>query len=204
MTAVNEQHGVPAPPSPGVPAQQAHPDAQFGQPWPDSAPREPIRSLRAPRTAWGTFKMLFGAAIVLAFVGGVVYTHVIDPDRDDAGNVRGDRTISFDDVRTGDCANLNRFIGLDSDMAATPCTSAHNAEVIGIYTMPKGDWPGEEAVGETAKTECSRRLQAYTGTPADDLETVYATPTSATWSRDRDIVCFAYRSGGGLTASVRR
>ncbi len=199
VTAVNEQHGVPAPQPP-----DAHPDAQFGQPWPDSAPREPIRSLRGPRTAWGTFKALLGAAIVLAFVGGVIYTHVIDPDRDDAGNVRGDRTISFDDVRAGDCTSLNRFIALDSDIAATPCTNAHNAEVIGRYAMPKGDWPGQDAVDKSAKTECARQLKAYAGTPADDIEAVSATPTESTWSRDRDIICFAYRSAGDLTTSLRR
>jgi len=148
--------------------------------------------------------MLFGAAIVLAFVGGVIYTHVIDPDRDDAGNVRGDRTISFDDVRAGDCTNLNRFISLDSDIAATPCTNAHNAEVIGRSTLPKGDWPGDAAVEKSAKTECARQLKDYTGTPADDIDTVFATPTESTWSRDRDIICFAYRSAGGLTTSLRR
>jgi hypothetical protein len=150
--------------------------------------------------------MLFAAGIVLAFAGGVFYTHVIDPDRDDAGNVRGDRSISFEDVRIGDCANLNAVIGLDDGIEATPCTSAHNAEVVARYTMPKGDWPGQDAVDKSAETECPRGLQAYAGAAAEtlDVESVFATPTSSTWSRDRDIVCFAYRSGGGLTSSLRR
>jgi hypothetical protein len=148
--------------------------------------------------------MVIGVGIVLAFIGGVFYTHVIDPDRDDAGNVRGDRSILFTDVRVGDCANLNAVLGFDTNIDATPCTNRHNAEVIARYTLPKGDWPGQDAIDKSAQTECPRHLKDYAGTPKDDIDTVFATPTESNWSRDRDIVCFAYKSGGGLTSSLRK
>ncbi|WP_157441157.1 septum formation family protein [Actinoplanes awajinensis] len=179
------------------------PGVQFGQPWPDSAERSPSKPPRSPRTVWGTIKTLIGVGIVVAFAGGVFYTHVIDPDRDDAGNVRGDRSITYADVRVGDCAKLNPFIRQDSNVDVTPCTSTHNAEVVARHTMPKGDWPGEDAVDKTATTECSKQLESYAGKSAD-VEPIFAVPTESTWSRDRDIVCFAYRSGGGLTKSLRK
>lgn len=198
---MNGQHGV----SDGPPAAgpEGYPEAQFGQPWPDSVERGPSKPPRAPRGAWGTFKLILGIGIVAAFAFGVFYTHVIDPDRDDAGNVRGDREITFADVRIGDCATLNTFIGLDNDVDVTPCTSSHNAEVVGRFTLPKGDWPGADAVDKAAKSECARLQEAYAG-KTDTVSTVFAEPTESTWSRDRDVVCFAYSSGGGLTASVRR
>jgi hypothetical protein len=210
VTAVNAHHGEPAPPPIDDPSaagqpQPPYPGAQFGQPWPDSAPRAAFQPPKPRRGAWGWFKLLLGLGIVLAFAGGVFYTHVIDPDRDDAGHVRGDRSIAVTDVRAGDCTSLNPFLSLVGDLDVTPCSNAHNAEVIGRHTMPKGNWPGADAVDQAAKTECSSRFQAYTGTAAGtgDVDTVFATPTESTWSRDRDIVCFAYKSGGGLTSTLR-
>ncbi len=73
---------------------------------------------------------------------------------------------------------------------ATPCTTAHSAEVFATFDLPDGAYPGETQVTSTAEKGCTDRLPTL---PAggDDLDLYYLTPQQAGWKLgDRSVTCF--------------
>jgi hypothetical protein len=139
---------------------------------------------------------------LLAIAVAVVVNLSKGPDRDAGGTVRGERSISLNDLRAGDCVP-NIISQTGSYVDVVPCTTVHNAEVIGRITLPKGPWPGEEPVKEAAKADCDKLAKGYTGAAPDGYTMLTLVPEEGDWPRDRGVLCIAYVLKDS-TSSLRR
>jgi len=91
-----------------------------------------------------------GGAGALCAVGLVV---VAEPDR-----------IFLATVKTGDCLG-EEFTKVVSDVLVVPCSEEHVYEVYGEFSLPEGDYPGEDAVTEDADNRCLDLFTDFVGLP---------------------------------------
>jgi len=84
---------------------------------------------------------------------------------------------SLFDLSVGDCINYPDA-GELTDIERIDCAEPHDGEVVDVFDMPDGDYPGEGGVAEYADANC----------PAD--ADFHFTPTEESWSAgDREVVC---------------
>lgn len=104
-------------------------------------------------------------------------------------------------LRPGQCINIPN----GSSPTVTPCTSPHNGEVYGTFTLPGTSWPGTPAVRRAASAGCGSRLASYLNPQlAVKLSRSYAYPGHADWKAGaRTVVCEVRATSGQLTQSVR-
>src|SRR5690606_4355181 len=74
-----------------------------------------------------------------------------------------------------------------------PCSAPHHAEVLGVFELPAGPYPGDVVVETRASTGCLDILESYSPTAAGDssIGIMYFAPDRRTWGRDRIVVCIA-------------
>jgi len=97
----------------------------------------------------------------------------------------GDREVvcileSIFDLSVGDCLNYPSDGGneLLTGVKRLECGEPHDAEVIGLFDMPEGDFPGEDEVTDYASANCPGEFDNFLG------------PTEESWALgDREIVC---------------
>lgn len=118
-----------------------------------------------------------------------------DAGRDEAGAIDTAGDVSVFSLRVGDCYD-DHDEGEVTDVAGVPCDAPHDNEVIALFDLPEGPWPGEEEVRALGRAGCLERFEAAIGAAyeASELEVYPLTPTAATWNEqdDREIVCSAY------------
>lgn len=116
-------------------------------------------------------------------------------DRDGSGAIDSAGDVSVFALRVGDCYD-DHDDGEVADVAAVPCDQPHDNEVIALFDLPEGPWPGEDEVRAQGRAGCLERFEAAIGTAyeASDLEVYPITPSRSTWGEqdDREIVCAAY------------
>jgi hypothetical protein len=80
------------------------------------------------------------------------------------------------------------------------CTTPHNAEVVGIFTLDDGEFPGNEALVDQAGQRCPD----YVPENVDpQLAIYYLVPTTETWPEgDRNIICLVVSTDAPLTAPL--
>lgn len=125
-------------------------------------------------------KRLMGLVLVLA-VAGCVQGNVLSLAEGDC----------FDDPDGTESADLEV-----TDVPIVDCADPHDNEVYHIVEVTGDDYPGTEAIGAQADTECVDRFESFVGAPYDtsDLNFGWLTPTAESWSGgDREILCFVYR-----------
>ena len=85
------------------------------------------------------------------------------------------------------------------------CTSPHDDEVFGTFTLPVGVWPGTAAIQQDASTGCGSRLTSYINPQlAISLAQTYVYPTQGDWTAGtRTVVCEVHATSGQLSQSVR-
>lgn len=111
-------------------------------------------------------------------------------------------TISSLDLARGDCFNEPKLgkDGLVSTVTKVPCAKPHDYQVVGNIVLPKGKYPGEESVNDTADDRCLGEFREFLAISYDDsrFELSYYTPTSQSWRRDSDrtITCLAEHPRG--------
>jgi Domain of unknown function (DUF4190) len=131
----------------------------------------------------------------LGAIGGVIaWVATSSAERNEAGEIVESGRLSFEDVRTGDCLDID---GLDEtaeigifDIDGVPCSDEHNAEVASIVELQGGDeFPGESDVRQQAGVGCAR-VQAELP-PGLIVYPVY--PTEELWDDEdsRRAICFA-------------
>lgn len=137
------------------------------------------------------------AAVVAAILGGA--------ERDESGAVTEAGSVGTDELRTGDCLIQTPAEGSVGDVRVVPCAEQHEGEVFAVFTLPEGDWPGDEVLFAAADEGCGSRIETNIPQRADNesLEVMYFHPTSVTWRLgDREIVCVAV-DPAGRTGSIR-
>lgn len=119
--------------------------------------------------------------------------------------VEGGQQSAFT-MRVGDCWNDPDGQQV-SELEVVPCAEPHDNEVIALFDLPDGDFPGEDAVEAAADEGCTARFADYVGSSYESSELVIwpLWPTEGSWDNmdDREIVCSVYDPSGLLTGSIK-
>lgn len=113
-------------------------------------------------------------------------------------------------LKVGDC-----FDDVNADevteVPAVPCGDPHDNEIYFEFTMPDGDYPGEDAVNAAADEQCAPQFDAFVGIAYADsvLDWFPFTPTEGSWTSggDRVVQCVVWepntRVSGSLAGAAR-
>lgn len=104
-------------------------------------------------------------------------------------------------LRQGDCVDSPN----GQLVSVLPCSSPHQDEVFGTFSLPASAWPGTAAVARAAKAGCAGRLTGYINPQlAISLTQSYVYPSEVAWKAGtRTVICEVRASSGQLTGSVR-
>ncbi|MEV4351221.1 DUF4190 domain-containing protein [Actinoplanes sp. NPDC049596] len=145
---------------------------------------------------------LWIAALAVAIGVAVARDAADGPDRDQAGVLRGERSLSLRELRPGDCVkDLAHESGDYLD--ALPCTQAHSSEFYATFDLPAGTTDKEKA-GDAG---CEQRFQTYAGTkrPAGAKYILFTARLDEIGETgDPGVLCFAHQITGTTTGSLRR
>jgi hypothetical protein len=149
------------------------------------------------------------AGISLAVVWLVVIAAAIiiaistSAGRDSSGNVTERGTESLSNLQTGDCVESAAEGTVVTTVTVLPCSSPHQAEVVGVFELPNGDYPGQSQVDEQASSGCTDRLGSYAPAATEDstIELLYFSPSRLDWRNDREVICLALHPSA--TGSIR-
>lgn len=165
--------------------------------------------LRIPRRgqrgkALAVVGLLLSALWVTGGAAGFLIAELTGVERDSGGRVTEPTAISVFDVRPGDCLESIEADAETSTVDAVPCSERHMAEALSSFSLPEGDYPGDDAVFAAGDQRCPQAL-AERVRPAEraGVEEFYLYPTQRSWEQqdDRKIVCIAL-SNGARTGSV--
>ena len=121
-----------------------------------------------------------------------------------SGGSAGQPEIFVDDLEAGDCFSGGRTDQIDL-VTPVPCTSAHESQVVTIFELPDGDYPGEDEVIAAAEEGCADKADPLlTDAAFDDLEPSFIYPDSYTWRGDRTVLCLVEAPTGTTTGSALR
>ncbi|MFF2845346.1 DUF4190 domain-containing protein [Streptomyces sp. NPDC058001] len=114
-------------------------------------------------------------------------------------------------VAKGECFNTpdGSLEGVTYDVETVSCEGKHDGEVFANFSMPKGSYPGDERITDTADEKCYALMPTYAmdaWAVPEYAEVYYFTPTRDSWSfGDREITCLFGNTDAGaqLTGSLR-
>ena len=119
------------------------------------------------------------------------------------------------EIRVGDCLDLGEEPATEevteevtevSSVATVPCGDPHDSEVYAAHQLDGDDFPGDQAVSESADELCYDGFADFVGLEYEDSELDFTTffPTQDGWERlrDREVLCVAIDPDGGVTGSL--
>jgi hypothetical protein len=114
--------------------------------------------------------------------------------------------VSVADLKAGDCFD-DDSTGEDEevgDVTVVPCTTAHTSQVITVFDLPAGSYPGKDKVVAAAEKGCRDKGDPLVREDRmDEVEPSFIYPSDAwTWSESRTIQCLADARTGTVTGSV--
>jgi hypothetical protein len=152
-----------------------------------------VALVRIPKTR-EKGKGLAVAGIVLACLwvvglGLIVALADPDPERDASGQVTTTADVAPEKLRVGDCVAEVKE-GEVQDVKIQPCSEPNGGKVYAVFDLPKGSFPGLDAVQASAEKGCTDRWTQM-GEQATDLSDIfYLHPTEDSWSLgDHSVTC---------------
>jgi len=133
----------------------------------------------------GAFVLLVAGGVALYLVAQSYTSGRTDATKDDEGR----SPASY--FKTGDC--FKELPKTASSVTVVDCQEPHSAEVIAVFMLPDGDFPGEAAV-EEYKRRCDPALADYAPDAVDDpaVRVLKRFPDEASWDiGDRSVTCIA-------------
>lgn len=130
-----------------------------------------------------------------------------EPERDSQGQVNHSGYAYLADLRAGDCVDNFDGSGTFHKMKVVPCGQSHDAEVIVVFELSAGPWPGEHSVGQETARGCSGRLKlALSNSPMrDSLAEHHLFPSSSVgWNDSRQVACLVSNPSNKLIGQVPR
>jgi hypothetical protein len=111
---------------------------------------------------------------------------------------------SYAALSDGDCFNRAGGGLLSTFVKVVDCDKAHDAEVVGTFDAPDGNYPGVSGFQSLAGPKCESLKQSYVTTPHPGLANRFLYPSRSLWdSGTRVIVCEVRNADGSkLTGSV--
>jgi hypothetical protein len=150
-------------------------------------------------------------ALVIALAGCGAIGDLLgggSPQRDEeTGQVTEGADVDVFQLKVGDCLNLADATEVSS-AAVVPCSEPHTDEIYHEFRLPDGDWPGDDAIEQSAEEGCYEAFEGFVGVPYEDsaLAYNYLTPTEEGWTdsslQDRLIQCVVYEPGDGGAAEI--
>jgi hypothetical protein len=181
-----------APPGTAVtaapPAAAPPPATELAQPLTADAPAQPEQARKRG-----------GGRAILIIVGCLVVVAGIAIGVAEATSGPSGPTLTFSQLRTGDCLADVNFTGpLPDFYVKVPCSDQHEGQVFfwSADFWPRSEgWPGNSAVSRQSNTGCSNGFAAYDGLSNSKTiyDTLWTTPTASNWrSGQRSLTCIAY------------
>lgn len=107
-------------------------------------------------------------------------------------------------LKLGDC-----FDDVDgtqvTEIPVIPCAEPHDNEVYHEYTLPDGEFPGDESVNASATEQCEAEFAEFVGMAYADsaLDFGYFVPTSGSWDEgDRVVQCMVYEPSAKVSGTL--
>jgi hypothetical protein len=139
-------------------------------------------------------------AAVIAFV-----LEVSPAGSSTADDIPGGEVVYASDLEVGDCLPE----GLDGEeffeVTVVPCDGPHLDEIYYEFTLPDGDFPGEDALADAAIRECEPEFEEFADIAYEESELDYwwLTPTETSWAGgDRTMQCLIYSYEGTVTGTL--
>ncbi|MCU1431609.1 MAG: hypothetical protein JWP95_714 [Actinotalea sp.] len=183
-----------APPPPPPPGGYYPQEAYYAPGW--QAPVQPVPPRNRSRLplvlgiVGGLLALLVGTGAVL----GIRYVMDTRP----LGAVEEPRSATPRQLATGHCVGELPADGDVSRVQVVPCSEPHEAEVVGVLTLPGAAWPGQNAVERDAVAACDMD----TAQQEAGFRPVAWAPSQTGWGQgDRRALCLAWLDGGTATGS---
>ncbi len=124
-----------------------------------------------------------------------------------SGVLTGCASTGVMSLTTGDCLMAPSGDAL-TDVERRGCTSTHDAEVVGIATVPSDALPASDELDALAQRDCLALFEQYVGVAYADssLALTWLVPTQQSWesANDRSVTCIATTADRStMTWSVR-
>jgi hypothetical protein len=119
--------------------------------------------------------------------------------RDDNGKVTAtNEDADVFSIKVGDCLNDADVSGETTTTPIVPCSKPHDSEAFQRFLLDDGDYPGDDAVEQKGKDDCSGdAFTQFIGVPSDSstISYSYYYPTEESWGNgDREIMCTVYQT----------
>jgi len=119
------------------------------------------------------------------------------------------RQIDVGDLKPGECFNDGTVKdGKDvedvGEVTVLPCSKPHTSQVVTVFVLPEGTYPGKDKVVEAADRGCSDKAEPLVReSRMGEVEPSFIYPADAwTWANSRAIQCTADARSGTVTGSV--
>lgn len=148
--------------------------------------------------------LVLAGAWTLAIVAAIVAIIMTSASRDSSGEITDAGDVSAFKLETGDCVSDLELSRAITSLPAVPCDEPHQAEVVGVFDLPDGEYPSGAELTSQADAGCADRLSLYAPTAMNDssLQISYLYPLEKQWPTDREVVCFAVATTGTMTGSI--
>ncbi|WP_248170681.1 MULTISPECIES: septum formation family protein [unclassified Microbacterium] len=171
-------------------------------------------STRARRAGLlGAAGLLLAAPVLVGCSEAIFYEMSGMVYRDASGEITVGGELDVYDLEVGDCFDESSESDPDvpedsvSSVAAIPCDDPHTYEVYHVFTLPNGEYPGDDAVAAEAEEGCLNEFGVFVRAPYEDspLEFSYYVPAEGGWDgtdRDRTIQCLLGSDGVSVTGTA--
>lgn len=166
--------------------------------------RRPLPAITGSAAA--SVAALVAAPVAVGLLAGCAPTGSGLP-RDAVGRITESARTSAWALEVGDCTTTLDASGTVETVDVAPCEEPHAFEVFAATTMAETTFPGMQRAGEDADEECRTAFAAFVGVPLDRSRytVLFLHPTQRSWDEqtDRQVLCLAGRSGGGVIGTLK-
>jgi hypothetical protein len=129
-----------------------------------------------------------------------------DSARAGGGTTSSGRQVEVGDLTAGECFNGGTVKdGEDvGEVSVVPCSKPHTSQVITVFELPEGSYPGKDEVVDAADRGCSDKADPLVlESRMDEVDPSFIYPADAwTWANSRAVQCIADAKSGTVTGSV--
>jgi hypothetical protein len=139
---------------------------------------------------------LGGLLFAVLVIGGGISSWYFGAGRSDTGEIAKPGDLGANNLRVGDCYDLKDPQASEiEDVAAKPCTEAHEYELYFVGSMPEGAYPADAVFEQYVIDNCDPAFTTYVGKSYQEskLDIYWLIPTDASWRQgDRSVQCAVF------------